>query len=109
MKNLMYFLLCDIIIVALVMLTSCDSQGGGACEKTYEADIVTYNDIMPESIQKPAKYEDFSDAQKRKTVDVGQEASGLSFSSKRDTSTLRARMSEKAQKNLIRWSISGGL
>ena len=30
MKNLMYFLLCDVIIVALVILTSCNRHEDGA-------------------------------------------------------------------------------
>ena len=110
MKNMMYFLLCNIIIVVLVILTSCSSQCGGSRNEVSKTDSIAYNYTLPESEQIPAIGGDLSDVQKHKAIKMRQGgASGLSFSARRDTSTLRERISDKVQKNLIRWSISGGL
>ena len=94
MKNLMYFLLCDIIIIALVMLTSCCRQ-----EDTHA--------VAPDPVDK-----EYLATYHRATVSkslFGPSAIRFSSPKEKDTSSIRSRMSEQTQQELIIWSTSGGL
>ena len=93
MKNLMYFLLCDIIILALVMLTSCSRQDAGQADGPAPVDkeyLATYHR-----------------ATTSKSL-FGSSAIRFSSSKEKDTSSIRSRMSEQTQQELIIWSTSGG-
>ena len=94
MKNLMYFLLCDIIILALVMLTSCCRQ-----EDTHA--------VAPDPVDKEY-LATYHRATASKSL-FGPSAIRFSSSKEKDTSSIRSRMSEQTQQELIRWSTSGGL
>ena len=94
MKNLMYFLLCDIIILALVMLTSCCRQEDAHA-------------VAPDPVDK-----DYLATYHRATASkslFGPSAIRFSSSKEKDTSSIRSRMSEQTQQELIIWSTSGGL
>ena len=95
MKNLMYFLLCDVIILALVMLSSCCRQ----------------DDIQAVVQQAPVDKEylaTYHRATASKSL-FGPSAIRFSSSKEKDTSSIRSRMSEQTQQELIIWSTSGGL
>ena len=108
MKNLMYFLLCDVIIVALVILTSCNRHEDGA-------------PVQPEPFAKEQAWDSLMKAATGMAVAgkltetavtgklIGTAAIKFSTSSSKDTSSARARMSEQAQRELIIWSTAGGL
>ena len=99
MKNLMYFLLCDVIIVALVILTSCNRHEDGA-------------PVQPEPFAKEQAWDSLMKAATGMTVagkSTGAAAIKFTASSGKDTSSARARISEQAQRELIIWSTAGGL
>lgn len=93
MKNLMYFLLCDIIILALVMLTSCSRQDGTHASEPAPVD--------KEYLAK------FHRATAGKSL-FGSSEMKFSSPKEKDTSSIRSRMSEQTQQELIIWSTSGG-
>jgi hypothetical protein len=93
MKNLMYFLLCDILILALALLTSCSRQDAGQADGPAPVDkeyLATYHR-----------------ATTSKSL-FGSSAIRFSSSKEKDTSSIRSRMSEQTQQELIIWSTSGG-
>lgn len=93
MKNLVYFLLCNVIIVALVLFTSCGR--------------VENESPLPVS---PAKELTREGQCVNKCFDqIATSASQRNLLSDKDTGRVRSRLSEKAQKSLILWSTSGGL
>ena len=108
MKNLMYFLLCDVIIVALVILTSCNRHEDDA-------------PVQPEPFAKEQAWDSLMKAATETAVTgklIGTSVAGkptgtaaikFTTSSSKDTSSARARMSEQAQRELIIWSTAGGL
>ena len=108
MKNLMYFLLCDVIIVALVILTSCNRHEDGA-------------PVQPEPFAKEQAWDSLMKAATGMAVagkstgvavagkSTGAAAIKFTASSGKDTSSARARISEQAQRELIIWSTAGGL
>ena len=99
MKNLMYFLLCNVIIVALVILTSCNRHEDGEL-------------VKPEPFTKEQAWDSLMKAATGTAVagkPTGTAAIKFTSSSSKDTSSARARMSEQAQRELIIWSTAGGL
>ena len=117
MKNLMYFLLCNVIIVALVILTSCNRHEDG-------------EPVKPEPFTKEQAWDSLMKAATGTAVTgkltgvavagkltgtavagkpTGTAAIKFTSSSSKDTSSARARMSEQAQRELIIWSTAGGL
>lgn len=93
MKNLICFLLCDIIILALALLTSCSRQEAGRA-------------VVPDPVDKEylATYHRVAT---NKSL-FGSSAIRFSSSKEKDTSSIRSRMSEQTQQELIIWSTSGG-
>ena len=94
MKNLMYFVLCDIVIVALVILTSCNRHEEN---RTVVSDPVDKEYLAT-----------YHRAATSKSL-FGSSAIRFSSSKEKDTSSIRSRMSEQAQQELIIWSTAGGL
>lgn len=96
MKNLMYFLLCDIIILALFILTSCSGQ-----------DETQTHAVVPDSVDKEY-LATYHRAAAEKSL-FGSSAIRFTSPKEKDTSSIRSRMSEQTQQELIIWSTSGGL
>ena len=81
MKNMLYCLLCNILLVALLLLTSCTN------EKVDEK-------MSP-------------DLKRRTGFYIGQSSCQLDFS-RRESLSVDDRLSHRSQKEIIRWNTDGG-
>ena len=84
MKSLIYFVLCDLLLVAIVILSSCSRREAAVPEVRAKADTCYSLPMLGDSVYK------------------------LRFVSK-DTVPSKSELSRRSQKDLIRWATLGGM
>ena len=79
MKNMVYFFICNLLLVSLLLLTSCGRSEDTGSVQTAHAQTATFRLVMADSAAKA-----------RMQI--------------KDTSSSRAKTSQKSTDDLIRWS-----
>ena len=86
MKNMVYCFICNLLLVALLILTSCGRQDDSV-----------------------AKQDDIKNVRQQDVLYHMEKNNRINFSNLSNKDTAMSKVYDKSQKNLIRWSISGGL
>ena len=84
MRNLFCFVLCDLLLVAIVILTSCTRRGEVASEVREKPDTSFVLPMSGDSVHK------------------------INLASK-DTVSSKSELNRRSQKDLIRWATLGGM
>ena len=129
MKNMVYCLICNLLLVALVILTSCERQSDTVAESFPSftpavGGMLTEKDMFcQDNFREDAKFS-FQPRKVRyvKVADdfllcrqpanpYGERKNIIQFSglSGKDPSKGRPSMTDKSQKDLIRWAVAGGM
>lgn len=81
MKNMVYCFICNLLLVALLILTSCGRQDDSVAKNVRQQDVLYHME----------------------------KNNRINFSNLSNKDTAMSKVYDKSQKNLIRWSISGGM
>jgi hypothetical protein len=84
MKNFLCFALCNLLLIALVILTSCSRREGGSAEVKTRPDTTFCLPMSEDSVHK------------------------IVFTSK-DSVSPKSELARRSQKDLIRWATLGGM
>ena len=91
MKNMVYCFICNLLLVALLILTSCGRQ---------DDSVAKQDDINADT---------FTNVRQQDVLYHMEKNNRINFSNLSNKDTAMSKVYDKSQKNLIRWSISGGL
>ena len=99
MKNMVYCFICNLLLLALLILTSCGRQD----------DSVAKQEDVTVSSQGWSYADTFTIVRQQDALYHMEKNNRINFSNLSNKDTAMSKVYDKSQKNLIRWSISGGL